>query len=996
MRVINHSSTRILAHGADGKIYEVGPGDETSSKESISFITACEQSRTIMGAAQWTATSDVHVLSDPSYCGGDLPIRLTGLHLSSAAREDAPRLGAGEPRPSKIRRPAGTAPLVTILGAGITGLTAAHELIERGFRVEVVEKSPGSPLSQRRKADVRVRAQAGLDTPDVGGVARTQWCALPSVPAAEGPTRLTSVSGVDWRNSLPGTWDTGTISPVTFTDARQHDINSADVLRRLKGSPAALQIILVVYREEGPVPAYARLQTFLKSDFFKDDALEYLDFLPVARVEVDERVETKNPYVGLLLRPFDRPGLIAGEHGYRFVPGCYRHLRDTMRRTPIYDQINGRFTTATVHDNLTPLRFQAVNDPTRDTRPAFTRTPPASLAAIVKQYQSLRRDLGYRPADLLRFSLRLLRYMTSSTERRQAYYENISWWDFLTRRHLDRQDETAARVAQRYTRVLQHALETVVALRTTEADARTVGNFSTQLINSNFASDVDSTLRGPSTEVWFRPWREYLERRGVRFSVGEVTSIDTFEGTVDIEFPHAVSPQDFIGDSETKPKEPGAAEETVPPRHFYLCALDAPSVARVTAGKRQVGAAADIQTFVHANVEALHELNPPDPRPIAAARFRTLAGIQLFYRERISPDTSHIYYADSPWSLSAISQVQQWDTYSAIPQTLSTTLSINIGAWPTRTVPDDTKTVEPPVNAKLQAITPANDALSPEAIANFVAAQVAEQRAPKFPTAAYFHIDDYIQFEHTPPVPAWNRAPYLVNVVGDWKLRPRGEPWCPASLQRRPRRLGDAKRTPLGKNQTGKDTELWEHEKGGYVVHPGNIVFAGPHMRTFFRLTSMEAANESARHAVNAILDHLASAADDPDSKHRDPNHHEERTPPHGAYCDIWDPEQNELVEFELARTIDKYLVEAVQELPIEADDLPEGAREAVAPLHLFDLLGVDHLADMIETDASSERVFELLGIALDALERVASKDTSSVLGVIDSFRKQFEAMVRR
>ena len=56
---------------------------------------------------------------------------------------------------------------VWIFGAGITGLTAAHELVERGFRVGVIEC----------EEDPR-----HLATPAVGGMARTQW-AVPMQPA---------------------------------------------------------------------------------------------------------------------------------------------------------------------------------------------------------------------------------------------------------------------------------------------------------------------------------------------------------------------------------------------------------------------------------------------------------------------------------------------------------------------------------------------------------------------------------------------------------------------------------------------------------------------------------------------------------------------------------------------------------------------------------------------------------------------------------------------
>ncbi len=52
------------------------------------------------------------------------------------------------------------APIVTVIGAGIAGLTAAHDLAERGFLVQVVEANE----SYENHGEV-----------DIGGLARTQW-----------------------------------------------------------------------------------------------------------------------------------------------------------------------------------------------------------------------------------------------------------------------------------------------------------------------------------------------------------------------------------------------------------------------------------------------------------------------------------------------------------------------------------------------------------------------------------------------------------------------------------------------------------------------------------------------------------------------------------------------------------------------------------------------------------------------------------------------------
>src|SRR5215469_2138149 len=59
------------------------------------------------------------------------------------------------------------APIVTIFGAGIAGLSAAHELIERGFSVQVVEPA--------RRAD----QEYGVE---VGGLARNQFARVPEDP----------------------------------------------------------------------------------------------------------------------------------------------------------------------------------------------------------------------------------------------------------------------------------------------------------------------------------------------------------------------------------------------------------------------------------------------------------------------------------------------------------------------------------------------------------------------------------------------------------------------------------------------------------------------------------------------------------------------------------------------------------------------------------------------------------------------------------------------
>jgi hypothetical protein len=97
---------------------------------------------------------------------------------------------------------------------------------------------------------------------------------------------------------------------------------------------------------------------------------------------------------------------------------------------------------------------------------------------------------------------------------------------------------------------------------------------------------------------------------------------------------------------------------------------------------------------------------------------------------------------------------------------------------------------------------------------------------------------------------ARNEAPYLVPIVGDWANRPGSDPWNPHGTSWITRPTEDQWLENLEQHN------VWQARHGGYQVHHNSVVFAGTWNKTFTRMTSMEAACESARHAVNVILDH--------------------------------------------------------------------------------------------------------------------------------------------
>jgi len=132
---------------------------------------------------------------------------------------------------------------------------------------------------------------------------------------------------------------------------------------------------------------------------------------------------------------------------------------------------------------------------------------------------------------------------------------------------------------------------------------------------------------------------------------------------------------------------------------------------------------------------------------------------------------------------------------------------------------------------------------------------------------------------------AKNLSPYLINRPGEWKLRPG--------------RLHEPAR---------------RHD--GYELQNGAWILAGTYMKTFTRLTTMESANESARHAVNAVLNAT-------------------RAP--GDRCMIWDPEEWELPDFAALRSIDAKLYK---------DGYP----------HMVEILGLDSIPEALLPQELSAR----------------------------------------
>jgi hypothetical protein len=286
-------------------------------------------------------------------------------------------------------------------------------------------------------------------------------------------------------------------------------------------------------------------------------------------------------------------------------------------------------------------------------------------------------------------------------------------------------------------------------------------------------------------------------------------------------------------------------------------------------------------------------MKPPEP-PL-----KQFAGIQYFFKEDFRFFPGHMYYPDSPWRLTSISQMQFRQDRALELSTNRGLVSVVIGAWNVKGTLLHKKTA-----------WDCND----KELAEECWAQVAAgfgSAAP--PTPTWYHVDRSMRDPNTQK--RYNGAPYLTTTRGRFKY--------------------------------------WPGKAGHYRLNFGTVALAGSYMQTYTRLVTMESANESGRHAVNAILDHWA-AVDPMNASYV------------GSKADTWNPEDEELPNLEYLHRIDERLVE---------EGLP----------HAFEILGLENLVGAPEGDGHPPTL-------MDALTRVGSAQGRALTSFVETLRRAAQA----
>ena len=454
---------------------------------------------------------------------------------------------------------------------------------------------------------------------------------------------------------------------------------------------------------------------------------------------------------------------LPGEHGFRFYPRFYKHVVDTMARIP---SPHG----STVESHLQPTTEAAIAMIDSSGWYRFDRKKIDTPYQLIDVLEIFFQDLEIDAEDAAIFGARFLEFASACDERRLAEYEGKSWWEFLD----------AAECSPTFQRLLKSIPRMMVAMDPKTGSARTIGSTSLQIM-MDFAetgSHNDRTMGGPTTLMWIEPWTTYLAGQGVTFHAGtRVTSLEVAGGKL-------AGVQLAGGGTATA--------------DYYVLAVP-------------IDAAIDLIT------PALGALDPALDtlrQQSAASLVDWMTGIQYYLYEDVQIVRGHVFYPDSPWALTSISQPQFWRGLGLFRKQFGDgevggVLSVDISEWDVPGV----------LHAK-----PAKQCTRDE-----IAAEVWHQlkqaiNDPDDQTLTddllkAWHLDD--DLDYSAGLPPTNSSRLLVHPPGSWAIRPDAGTAVP------------------------------------------NLALASDYVRTYTNIATMEGANEGGRRAANAILDRAGYAPAD-------------------------------------------------------------------------------------------------------------------------------------
>lgn len=424
-----------------------------------------------------------------------------------------------------------------------------------------------------------------------------------------------------------------------------------------------------------------------------------------------------------------RPDLPA-EHGFRFFPGFYRHLPDTMERIP--------YRGGTVLDNLVPAsRITLSRRGGSDiVLPAHLPVSPWDVGLVLEALFRAGNEVS--AGEIAYFAQRLAMLLRSCEERRFREFEEQSWWEF----------SGAASRSRNYQKFLADGLtRTLVAASATEMSARTGGFILLQLLTdlTKFGKRVDRVLNGPTNEVWIDPWIRHLHTLDVEFH-----------------FDHRVTEIECDGDRITgiKVRTPSSRRGGGEPRHqefdYYVVAVPVEILVSDTVPFPERDWGAGLLN------EAMRTADPQLDN-LAKLETRWMNGVIFYLRKDVPLGRGHTIYIDSEWALTSISQQQFWPAVDLSQRgdgRVKGILSVDVADWTTLGSEGKTAMDCSEDEIKQEVWTQLKEHLNDDLLPDLVD----DDQLSAF-------IDPAIEWPNPSRVPT-NLEPLLINTPGSWYWRP--------------------------------------------------------------------------------------------------------------------------------------------------------------------------------------------------------------------------------
>ncbi|WP_034273186.1 hydroxysqualene dehydroxylase [Haloechinothrix halophila] len=337
---------------------------------------------------------------------------------------------------------------------------------------------------------------------------------------------------------------------------------------------------------------------------------------------------------------------LPGEHGFRFFPGFYHDLGDTMRRIPFPGNDKGCWENLTRATTYLGARADGRADLTIPFPEPFPPQPQPYTPESFLETMRAGAETAFRlpPQEAAFFAQKALVYATSCDERRLGQWDRLPWSDFIR----------AERMSDEYRAFLADGMiRNLAAMKSADASTHSIGlvgettAWSAMGRGNEENASVDRVLDGETSERWLDPWIEHLRGLGVRFEVGW-----TLDGLQ----------------------------------------LDRGRITSATiSGQDGSTTAVHADWFVSAiPVERFTQLLTPDllaadPSLASIRDLRTdwMNGLMFYLKQPVPITPGHVNYVDSGWAITSISQAQFWrrDFATYGDGTVSDCLSTILSDW---------------------------------------------------------------------------------------------------------------------------------------------------------------------------------------------------------------------------------------------------------------------------------------------------------------------------